>query len=50
MVDMGLLDIAFDVRAECNSGERVPGEQLEKSNFLNYIHLSISAAFLLITS
>ena len=36
MVDMGLLDITFDVRAECNSGERIPREQLEKSNFLNY--------------
>lgn len=34
MVDMGLLDFAYDVWAECFSNQRVPWEELETSNFV----------------
>lgn len=35
---MVLLDFTFDVRSECNSGERVPREKLGTCNFLNSLH------------
>jgi hypothetical protein len=37
MVDMGLLDFTYDVWAECCSNQRVPWEELETSNFLNWL-------------